>query len=81
MPTATLTSKGQTVIPKPIRDFLGLHSGDTVDFIIQNENTVLLKPASQDIRKLKGLLHKPGRKPVTLEAMHKAVLLRGGGKV
>ncbi|MBA4386926.1 MAG: hypothetical protein C0404_03030 [Verrucomicrobia bacterium] len=47
----------------------------------ENENTVLLKRTSQDIRKLKGLLHKPGRKPVTLETMHKAVLLRGGGKV
>lgn len=80
MPTATLTSKGQTVIPKPIRDFLGLHSGDKIDFVVQDKDTVLVKPASQDIRRLKGLLHKPGRKPVSLEAMRKAVLARAGAK-
>lgn len=80
MPTATMTSKGQTVIPKPVRDFLGLHPGDLVDFILQDKQTVLLKPASQDVRKLKGLLHKPGRKAVSLEAMQRAIIQRGGRK-
>lgn len=79
MPTATVTSKGQTVIPKPVRDFLGLRSGDMVDFVIQDEATVLLKPACQDVHKLKGLLHKPGRKPVSLDAM-RAAIRQGGGR-
>ena len=35
MATATLTSKGQLVIPKPIRDHLHLHRGDTLDFLLQ----------------------------------------------
>ncbi|HMO50174.1 MAG TPA: AbrB/MazE/SpoVT family DNA-binding domain-containing protein [Kiritimatiellia bacterium] len=80
MPAATMTSKGQTVIPKPVRDFLGLHPGDEVDFIVQDHQTVLLKPASMDVRKLKGLLRRPDRKPVTLEAIDKVIRNQGGRK-
>ena len=32
MTTATLTSKGQTTIPKEIRDGLGLQTGDQMTF-------------------------------------------------
>ncbi len=79
MPEATITSKGQTVIPKPVRDFLGLHSGDRVDFIIQDEGSVLMKPAAQEMSRLKGLLHRPGRKPVSLATMRQAIR-QGGGR-
>jgi antitoxin PrlF len=77
MATATVTSKGQTVIPKPVRDYLGLQPGDRVDYIIQEDQTVLLKPATQDITQLKGFLYKSGRKPVSVEAMQKAIRNRG----
>ena len=33
MPAATLTSKGQLVVPKSIRDRMGLHPGDRLDFV------------------------------------------------
>lgn len=78
MATATMTSKGQTVIPKEIRDFLGLHSGDRVDFVVQDRHSVLLRPATVDVRSLKGALHKPGRRPVELAAMQRAIAARGG---
>ena len=29
---ATVTSKGQVTIPKPVRDLLGIKPGNTVDF-------------------------------------------------
>lgn len=80
MATATMTSKGQTVIPKEIRTYMGLHSGDMLDFLIQDDHTVVIKPARQDITQLRGLLHKPGRKTVSLEAMHEAVRQRGGAR-
>ncbi|MBI5966290.1 MAG: AbrB/MazE/SpoVT family DNA-binding domain-containing protein [Deltaproteobacteria bacterium] len=73
MPTATLTSKGQTVIPKTIRDRLGLQPGDTLDFIVQDNGDVLIRPAVQDVRRLKGLLHRPGRSSVTVEEMNRAI--------
>jgi antitoxin PrlF len=78
MATATLTSKGQLVIPKPIRDYLHLHSGDMLDFMVQESGDVVMRPAVEDVRKLKGLLHKPGRKSVSLEAMRQAIRQRGG---
>lgn len=78
MATATLTSKGQLVIPKPIRDHLHLHPGDTLDFLLQESGDVLMRPAVEDVRSLKGVLHKPGRRPVSLEAMRQAIRQRGG---
>lgn len=34
MSTATLTSKGQTTVPKEIREHLRLHAGDRIEFVI-----------------------------------------------
>ena len=78
MATATLTSKGQLVIPKPIRDHLHLHPGDTLDFLLQESGDVLMRPAVEDVRSLKGVLHKPGRKPVSLDTMRQTIRQRGG---
>ncbi len=78
MPTATLTSKGQLVIPKPIRDYLHLHPGDRLDFMVQESGDVLMRPAIEDVRKLKGVLHQPGRKPVSLDTLRKVIRQRGG---
>jgi AbrB family looped-hinge helix DNA binding protein len=78
MATATLTSKGQLVIPKPIRDYLHLHPGDTLDFLVKESGEVLMRPAIEDVRSLKGVLYKPGRKPVSVEAMRQAIRRRGG---
>lgn len=78
MPTATLTSKGQMVIPKPIREYLDIHPGDRLDFVIRENNRVEIKPAANDIRELKGLLYRRGRKPVSLSDMEKAIRSRAG---
>jgi len=78
MPTATLTSKGQMVIPKPIREFLDIHPGDRLDFVIRENNRVEIKPASSDIRELKGLLYRRGRKAISLAEMEKAIRMRAG---
>ena len=78
MPKATLTSKGQLVIPKAIREHLGLKPGDKLDFVLQDDGDVLIRPAVEDVRRLKGLLHRPGREPVSVAAMNQAVRRRGG---
>ncbi|MCS6902711.1 MAG: AbrB/MazE/SpoVT family DNA-binding domain-containing protein [Candidatus Bipolaricaulota bacterium] len=41
MISSKVTSKGQMTIPKEIRDYLGLHSGDRVVFIRRNGEVVL----------------------------------------
>jgi len=78
MPIATLTTKGQLVIPKAIREYLHLHPGDRLDFIIRDDGDVVLRPAVTDVRDLKGLLHQPGRPPVSLRAMQRVIRTRAG---
>jgi AbrB family looped-hinge helix DNA binding protein len=63
---ATLTTKGQTTIPKEIRDRLGLQPGDRMTFTLMPDKTVILRVKSGRIRGLAGLLHKKGRKPVPI---------------
>ncbi|HVN88599.1 MAG TPA: type II toxin-antitoxin system PrlF family antitoxin [Candidatus Binataceae bacterium] len=72
MATATVTSKGQTTIPKRIREHLRLGSGDRVEFVIDREGRVVLTPLKVDIRELRGML---GRAPrhVTIEEMDEAI--------
>jgi len=77
MSTSTLTSKGQTTIPKDIRERLNLHPGDRLEFVIDEDGRVLVLPASIDASELAGML-KPPAKPVTVEEMNRAIRTRGG---
>ena len=76
MSVATLTSKGQTTIPKEIRDHLKLHTGDRIDFVIDDSGKVLLRPATSDVKELEGILHRPGMKAVSVEEMSQAIKSR-----
>lgn len=49
MTTATLTAKGQTTIPKTVRNYLGLKSGDKLDFIIEPDGGVTIRPFNRPI--------------------------------
>lgn len=79
MPTATLTTKGQLVVPKPIRERLGLHPGDRLDFVVQDDGNVLIRPATQDVGRLKGLLRRPGQAAVPVDEMNRIIRRRAGG--
>lgn len=70
--SATITSKGQTTIPKEIRELLHLQPGDRIDFVLEN-GRVYLAPANVDVRELSGILHRPGMQPVSLSEMDAAV--------
>jgi antitoxin PrlF len=76
MPASTLTSKGQLVVPKAVRDRLKLKPGDRLDFIVQEDGDVLLRPLAEDVRSLKGLLQRRGRRPVTVEEMNRTIRQR-----
>ncbi len=66
---ATLTSKGQTTIPKEIRDSLGMKAGDQIAFTLMPDGTVILRVKSKSLLDLAGALHKKGRKQVAIEQM------------
>lgn len=80
MPSATLTSKGQLTLPKAIRDLLGLGAGDRVDFIVKDDQTVLLRPATVDVRELKGFLHKKRIRPLSVEEMQVVIRRRAAAR-
>jgi len=73
MPVATLTSKGQLTIPKRIRELLRLETGDTVEFIVSPDGTVQVRAGTFDVRELRGMLKKPGRRTVSLAEMDAAI--------
>lgn len=77
MAIGTLTSKGQITLPQAVRQRLHLKPGDRVDFEIGADGEVRLRPVRGDLRDLRGLLKRRGRKPVTLEEMEEAIQRRG----
>ena len=66
---ATLTSKGQTTIPKPIRDRLGMKAGDRMTFTLLPDGVVLMRVKNKPVSQLAGMLYKKGRKPVPIERL------------
>ena len=66
---ATLTSKGQTTIPKEIRDSLRMKAGDRMTFTLMPDDTVVMRVKSKNISELAGALHKKGRKPIPVEQL------------
>jgi antitoxin PrlF len=78
MAESTITTKGQCVVPKKIRDYMRLNPGDKIDFVIREDGEVYVQPVILDVRKLKGQMSQPGRKPVSLKDMEKAVRKRAG---
>ena len=67
--TATLTSKGQTTIPKEIRESLGMKPGDRMTFTLMPDGTVVMRVKNKSITQLAGILHKKGRKALPIEQL------------
>jgi len=58
---ATITSKGQVTIPKRIRDRLDLDEGTEVEFVLEDDGTVVVrekKPAMEQLREVQRELSK-----------------------
>lgn len=64
---ATLTSKGQTTIPKAVRDRLGMRAGDRMTFTVMPDGVVVMRLRNKSAADLAGLLHREGRAPVATE--------------
>ena len=75
MSAATITSKGQITIPKDIRALLDLHSGDKINFIVEESGEVRFLPATQDVGSLKGIIAKP-KKTVSVKEMKASIKAR-----
>lgn len=69
MSAATLTSKGQTTIPKDIRDGLGIAPGDQLDFHLLSNGSATMRVRRGALNDFIGILRKPGQRPLSLKAM------------
>lgn len=70
MTESSVTKKGQTTLPKSIREFLGLRAGDKIRYFI-NDGGVRIVPV-RSVKRLCGALRYDGP-AVTLEEMEQAI--------
>jgi antitoxin PrlF len=68
---SAITVKGQTTIPKAIRDHLGLKPGDRVKFFLHPDGSVALLP-KVPASALRGIVRSPRRRPLTIAEMNEA---------
>lgn len=66
---STLTSKGQTTIPKDIRDRLRMKTGDRMTFTLMADGTVLLRIKNKSVMSLAGSLRRKGKKALPVEEL------------
>ena len=69
MQQSTLTSKGQVTIPKLVRDSLALQVGDKIEFVLTENNEVLLRPVTKKVDEVFGRLFKADRAAVDIADM------------
>lgn len=72
MPESTITVKGQTTLPKDVRQALGLQPGDRVRYLILDDGEVRLV-RSRSVMSLAGLLKDKVVRPVSLDEMEEAI--------
>ena len=70
MITSAITSKGQTTLPEPVREALGVGAGDRVRYVILDNAVRIL--SVRPVGRLFGALKHDGP-PVTLEDMERAI--------
>ena len=75
MSLSTLTSKGQITIPKSLRESMSIVTGDKIEFIINEQNEVVIKPITKKAIDVFGQLSKYKKdKPVSIEEMNEAIV-------
>lgn len=68
MAVSTITSKGQITIPKRVRERLRLRAGDKLDFRVEDDGTVTVRPISRKVSEVFGALReRTSRKYATSE--------------
>jgi AbrB family looped-hinge helix DNA binding protein len=68
---STITAKGQTTIPKAVREHLKLKPGQRLKYFLHPDGTVVLLP-TLPVTALRGILKWRGP-PATLEDMDRAI--------
>ena len=68
---ATLTSKGQVTIPKRIREELGLEAGAEVEFILDDDGSLRVRPKEPPMERLRAIKEELSTHEVDLDRMRR----------
>lgn len=69
MAFATVTSKGQTTIPKDVRVAANLRPGDRIHFTVLQDGTIIVRVKNRSIRDI--ATKSPGGKRVSIAQMNR----------
>ena len=69
MAFATVTSKGQTTIPKDVRTAANLKPGDRIHFTVLEDGTIIVRVKNRSIRDI--AVKPPRGKHVSVEQMNR----------
>jgi antitoxin PrlF len=70
MPESTITTKGQTTVPQPVRDALHTQTGTKLVWSVMPDGTAIVRAKTKSILDLAGMLKVAQRKKVSVEAMN-----------
>jgi antitoxin PrlF len=68
----TVSARGQVVLPKDLRERLGVTAGGKLEARLE-EGRVTIHPKTRGIAELIGMLHRPGMRPLSLEEIDSAI--------
>lgn len=73
--TLTVTAKGQVTLRKAVLEHLAVGPGDRLEVSLLADGRVELRPAGArpPLSRLRGVLKRPGQRPVSIEEMQAAI--------
>lgn len=80
MATSTVTSRGQTTIPRDIRKKMHLQAGDRIEWVERNDGHIEIIPITRDAADVAGMFRDWVKKPVSVEDMNKKARQLAAGR-
>lgn len=70
---AIVSSKGQVVIPRKVREMLGIRAGRELSLNVRQDGVIEMKPVTRTIDMLFGCCKRKGEKAMSIEEMDEAI--------
>ncbi len=77
---AIVSSKGQVVIPRILREKLGIHAGNELLFSARKDGILEVKPVERSIEMFFGRCKQVAEPPMSIEDMDAAIMAAVGEK-
>jgi len=70
MSESTITAKGQTTVPRQVREQIGAGPGTRLVWHVMPDGSLIVRAKTHSILDLKGMLKSPKKRPVPIEDMN-----------